>query len=355
MSRGRAMGRVDAARRRVSGGGLLLGLLGAALTIACEDAAAPPGPPRCEPETELWAERLLKEGYRALLLGNETEARRRFERVLTLEPGHPEALRGLATPAGAPEGAATATEVSPAREGAVLIGEELQPFSVEVVRDRFDFETLRTLAPIRAEKAGPGAAPPSHGWFSPRAPSTAGEVLAGVDLIVLHDTHTASVAEAFAAFEKSGASTHFIVAADGTIFQTLDLSLEANHTRTRALDVRSIAIDLVNPVDLDSAPGSPGRPLSEFVSLQGRPPVQEHGYTEAQLAALGHLVVGLCGLVPSVPCEVPEVGGRVPREVVPTPESLRGVAGHLHVSPIAFDPGAGFPWERLRAALDGAR
>jgi hypothetical protein len=328
-----------------------------AMSAGCDDASPPPGPPRCEPETELWTERLLKEGYRSLLLSDDVEARRRFERVLVLEPGHPEALRGLATPAGAPDAPAAPGQPAPGQpvaEGVVRIGGQARPFTIPVIQGRFDFETLRALAPLRAAQAGPNAAPPSHSWYSPRDPAADGDALSNVDLIVLHDTHTATVAEAFATFEYNGASTHFIIEADGTVFQTLDLSLEANHTRTRSLDTRSIAVDLVNPVDLDSPPGSSARPLSDFVSLQGRAPVQEHGYTDAQLDTLGHLILALCEAVPSVPCALPELDGAVPRAVMPSPASVRGIAGHLHVSPIAFDPGAGFPWERLQSVLTSA-
>ena len=338
-----------------------------ATTAACEQGEAPAGPPRCEPEAELWLERLLKEGYRALTEGYPDEAIARFERALALDPKHPEGLRALAqaktTPVDDP------SETAPPPDGApssVQIAGRMWPSPVPVVHGTFDFQTLRLLAPLRRAQTDSGAAPPAHDWFGARAgagpngdasaDTATTALLSHIDLIVLHDTHTATAAEAFVNFEYSGASTHFLIDADGTIYQTLDLAFEANHTRQKTLDGRSVAVDLVNPVDIDSAPGpegGPPRPLSDFESLQGRPPVQERGYTQPQMDALVALVGALCEFLPATPCTLPALdgAGRIPRGTITGAETFRGIAGHLHLTPIATDPGAGFSWEDLARSL----
>lgn len=58
--------------------------------------AGPAGPPRCEPDSELTTERSLKAGWRALAERDPAAARAAFGAVVSKEPGHPEALRGLA-------------------------------------------------------------------------------------------------------------------------------------------------------------------------------------------------------------------------------------------------------------------
>jgi N-acetyl-anhydromuramyl-L-alanine amidase AmpD len=312
-------------------------------TLACDAAEVPTGPPRCEPESEVWVERLLKEGWRAHADGDGGTAEARFRQVLELAPEHPEALRGLAEPPETPPAPAPAT---PQVIHYLRFADQRVPVTLPVRHDRFAFETLRELLPARRALF---PTLPAHTWYGPRTASFASANKPGaIDLVVLHDTRTLTAAEAFAAFEASGASTHFIIDADGTVHQTLDLAQEANHTQRRELDVRSVAIDLVNPVDLDRAPFPP-RPVSEFVSLQGQEPVQHHGYTQAQLDALRSLLSALCGVLRELPCTVPPTNPdrRVARELLPNAATFQGIAGHLHLQRSAFDPGAGFPWENF--------
>jgi hypothetical protein len=84
---------------------LLAAIVLALTSAACDDGCgatlglgdeAPAGPPRCEPDSELTQERHLKSAWRALAERDMTRARALFDAVLAREPGHPEALRGLA-------------------------------------------------------------------------------------------------------------------------------------------------------------------------------------------------------------------------------------------------------------------
>lgn len=350
----------------------LAAALCAALALAsCEEPEVPVGPPRCEPEHEHELDRRLKLAFKALATGDREQARALLQAVLAEEPSHPEAQLGLRLLHG--EGIAPSQPgVAPGADGGAraggagvieIAGQPLPvPFAVDAHRWRF--EEMKALAPLRNKRDGAG---PVYDWFRPRviegAPADTFERLVdGLDLIVLHDTHTRTAREAVVELEGGGGSSHFIIDWDGAVYQVLDLALEANHSQRAAIDARSVAIDLVNPVELGATPGLPDgeedrgvhRPLSEFVSIQGEE-VQQWGYTDAQLASLQALVRALGKVLPRIPMAVlgHKRPGPVPRALVDAPgdADLRGVIGHLHVSRRALDPGAGFPWEAFDQAL----
>ena len=82
--------------------------------------------------------------------------------------------------------------------------------------------------------------------------------------------------------------------------------------------------------------GAFARPLSEFVMVQGEE-VQQWGYTDPQLDALGHLARELARLLPSIPPTVPaEVQGER-RAVLDGRASLRGFVGHLQRQPARLE------------------
>ena len=89
------------------------------------------------------------------------------------------------------------------------------------------------------------------------------------------------------------------------------------------------------------------------MQLQGEE-VQQWGYTDAQIASLEKLVRELGRIFPRIILKVPrDAEGAVPRKVLRGPLGREpfGVVGHLHVSPRAVDPGAGFPWEAFAKAI----
>lgn len=305
------------------------------------------GPPRCEPARELEHERALKVGFRAILEGDLDKAKASFQQVENEEPGHPEAALGLrlsgkrlVVPPSKPSGA------QGARREVVIAG---QPFDmpVDVVTERYRFEDLAALKRVRTggdvalyqARSRSGQAVDAH---------DADAVRAAVELVVLYDTKTTTLVERVVALEGQGGATHFIVDWDGTIYQTLDLAWTPNGG-----DGRAITVELVNPVSLETSPVLPDgstRTKSPLVRLNGRE--QQHwGYTEAQLVSLERLVQGLLGLFPQVQRRVPtDAIGGVPRGVI-GPDAFSGIAGHLHISRGAADPGAAFPWERIQRLL----
>ena len=65
--------------------------------------------------------------------------------------------------------------------------------------------------------------------------------------IVLHDTVGYTASGAYGTLAKKGFSTHFLVEADGTVYQTLDPADKAIHASE--WNATSIGIDIVNPLD----------------------------------------------------------------------------------------------------------
>lgn len=345
----------------------LLGAGGSLLWGACDGPATPTSPPRCEPNEELDLERSLKEGFRALAEGDRARAAAAFAEVLAGEPGHPEARYGerLATRGDAvirPRKKAPAVA-----KGGVVIAGELVPVDVAVNTERWRFEERKRLREVARAHHVDHDERPLPRWFGPRHRADGSEVSAtsreavveAVDLIVLHDSHTETARESFVVLGETGGSTHFLVDWDGQIYQTLDLALEANHVNISDIDRRSVSIDLVDPVDLSAPPLPPDvgdrtlRPLSEFVVVQGEE-IQRWGYTDAQMQSLEALLRALLTVLPRVPPRLPREGGAdgaVPRHALGPDASPSGIVGHLHLFPRATDPGPGFDWERLGAAL----
>ncbi|TNF37120.1 MAG: N-acetylmuramoyl-L-alanine amidase [Deltaproteobacteria bacterium] len=340
-------------------------------SAGCDAPATPTGPPRCEPQEELGVERRLKEGFRALAEGDRDAAAATFELLLGDEPGHPEALLGLRmTTRGDQVVRPRPRATAPAPKGHLLIAGQAVPVDFEVHGERYRFEERKAMLEMAKDKGLVPEQPPIPHWYRARTdaagrrvdPNDRAAVVDDIDLVVLHDTHTLTAREAFVYLGTTSGSTHFYIDWDGTIFQTLDLGWEANHVAMTRIDRRSIAIDLVNPVDITSQPPLPAeaaeagvtRPLSEFLHVQGEE-TQKWGYTEAQMTSLVRLVRALVELCPKVPAQVPRTldgsGTSVPRRSLGDDSEPVGVVGHLHLFSRATDPGPGFDWEGFGDAI----
>jgi|GEM_PF-1616274 len=348
----------------------LLGLL-VGTVMGCDAPATPTGPPRCEPQEELGVERRLKEGFRALAEGDRETAAATFELLLDDQPGHPEALLGLRMTTRGDRVVRPKPQAPPAApKGAIYIAGEAVPVDFPVNAERYRFEERTAMLELAHDKGLVPEQPPVPRWYRPRTDAAGAEVdardeaavLSTIDLIVLHDSKTVTAREAFVYLGSTASSTHFYVDWDGTVFQTLDLGWEANHVEMTPIDRRSVAIDLVNPVDITSSPPLPDaatesgitRPLSEFVHIQGSE-VQAWGYTEAQTQSLVRLVRALVAACPEIPAQVPRSldgsGPAVPRRFLGAEAQPVGVVGHLHLFSRAVDPGPGFDWESFGDAI----
>lgn len=179
---------------------------------------------------------------------------------------------------------------------------------------------------------------------------------AAVDQVILHHDGMKSAAGCFRVLKDRGLSTHLIIEADGTIYQTLDLGFVAFHAAGR--NSGSIGVDLNNPIRPDRLPRGQSAAARGGVA-RGRingSTVASLGYTSAQYEALIAVLRALGPVFPALNNLTAPVGddGKVLTTVLDDP-GFKGLVGHLHVSATKWDPGPGFDWERVLIGVRGTR
>lgn len=153
-----------------------------------------------------------------------------------------------------------------------------------------------------------------------------------------------------------GLSAHFMVDADGTIYQTLDLLESAWHAE-QANSV-SVGVEICNRGDagrneLDRLPAEyRTRPVKDVV-INGRT-IHAFDFRPEQYESVIALARTLVRLFPNIKPIYPERDGAPLLETLRDPLSFHGIVGHLHVDlqKHKWDPGA-FDWSRLLRALHG--
>lgn len=202
-----------------------------------------------------------------------------------------------------------------------------------------------------------------------------------VDQFVLHfDVCGTSSQCFFILHDIRGLSVHFMLDADGTIYQTLDLKERAWHA-TKSND-RSIGIEIANigayPKDqknpfeqwyasddngvylifppkirgVDRFAGRRLRPRrQELIAGEvGETTYQQYDYTSEQYSALVKLTAALSDIFPKIRLEVPRMpDGRLLDRTLTDEQwaSFSGVMGHYHVQGNKSDPGPAMDWEYL--------
>lgn len=164
----------------------------------------------------------------------------------------------------------------------------------------------------------------------------------------MHDMPTAS--------GRCGLSAHFMIDADGTIYQTLDLLEQAWHAESA--NGTSVGIEICNRGDatrneLHKLPRDyRTRPVKQVV-INGRT-FHAFDFRPEQYASVLALSRVLVRLFPHVKPMYPERDGKPLLETLRDPLGFHGVVGHLHVDKERhkWDPGA-FDWPRLKSALRG--
>jgi N-acetyl-anhydromuramyl-L-alanine amidase AmpD len=213
-----------------------------------------------------------------------------------------------------------------------------------------------------------------------------------VDLFVLHYDVCGTSRQCFKVLQDvRRLSVHFLLDADGTIYQTLDLKERAWHA-TVAND-RSVGVEIAHIgayPSLDApvfrtwygfdeeglrvvfpewmavtgirTPGFVPRPSRQgriAGAIHGRTHWQ-HDFTDEQYAALARLTATLSRVLPRIRLDFPRDERRRVRTDALSSEELSafsGVLGHYHVTTRKTDPGPAFDWERLlreaKASLGG--
>ena len=165
-----------------------------------------------------------------------------------------------------------------------------------------------------------------------------------VDQFVIHFDATGSSATTFKVLQKRGLSCHFLLDADGTVYQTLDLKERAWHA-TKAND-RSVGIEIANTGAVPAAVGEKGWAIGTINGSTLRQPP----YTEAQYESLIRLTATLCRVFPNLPPTYPtDADGRVVNHTLTDAQfaGYHGLLGHFHVQSNKVDPGPAFDWKRV--------
>jgi len=204
-----------------------------------------------------------------------------------------------------------------------------------------------------------------------------------IDQFVLHfDVCGTSAQCFFVLHDIRGLSVHFLLDADGTIYQTLDLKERAWHA-TKSND-RSIGIEIANigayrvddreqpfarwyrpdeqgkvflifPDKVKGAESLKGKALSPRRNdlIQGSlhdVVYQQYDFTPQQYDALAKLTAALCNIFPNMKPDAPRTPeGRVIDRTLSDEQwaSFGGILGHYHVQANKTDPGPAMDWEYL--------
>ena len=287
----------------------------------------------------------LADGYRALADGQQDEAATAFRKILEVHGEHPQARAGLKQ--------VKARLRAPRRAGAerlsgrlALAGEEL-PVSLDIDTRTLRYEEAVLEAATAARLGMPGFIQPSAVGIGPARPDAPQKL----DLIVLHPSGNLSAREHMIRTRGVGVTTHFLIDWDGRVYQTLDLGMTARHTGDEALDARSVAVTLVNPLEARLPPlppeaeGSPHvRELAPPETRDGK--VNRHwGYTRGQHRSLSRLLNLLANKLPDLPDGADMSAGEG------SGADGRGVLGVHDVNPERPGPGSGLDWKAIRRAL----
>jgi N-acetylmuramoyl-L-alanine amidase len=153
-----------------------------------------------------------------------------------------------------------------------------------------------------------------------------------------------------------GLSAHFMIDADGTIYQTLDLVERAYHAEEA--NSTSVGVEICNRgrVDRSEWPRLPveyrTRPTRTVV-INGESH-EAYDFRPEQYDSIVALTRTLLRVFPKIKPIIPEKDGQVIMDTLPDPLSFAGILGHLHVDQgrQKWDPGA-LDWRRILRALRG--
>ncbi|HEX2660672.1 MAG TPA: N-acetylmuramoyl-L-alanine amidase, partial [Polyangia bacterium] len=153
-----------------------------------------------------------------------------------------------------------------------------------------------------------------------------------------------------------GLSAHFMIDADGTIYQTLDLVERAFHAEEA--NSTSVGVEICNRgrVDRNEWPKLPAeyrtRPTRHVV-INGEDH-EAYEFRPEQYDAIVALTRTLLRVFPKIKPEIPEKDGQVIMNTLENPLDFAGILGHLHVDlqKQKWDPGA-LDWRRILRALNG--
>jgi N-acetyl-anhydromuramyl-L-alanine amidase AmpD len=153
-----------------------------------------------------------------------------------------------------------------------------------------------------------------------------------------------------------GLSAHFMIDADGTIYQTLDLAERAYHAEQE--NSISVGVEICNrgrynPSEMNRLPAEYRTRPRRDVVINGFK-YNAYDFRPEQYESIIALTRTLLRIFPKIKPEIPERNGEVILETLENPLDFHGIVGHLHVDldKQKWDPGA-LDWKRILRALQG--
>jgi N-acetylmuramoyl-L-alanine amidase len=153
-----------------------------------------------------------------------------------------------------------------------------------------------------------------------------------------------------------GLSAHFMIDADGTIYQTLDLLERAYHAEQN--NGISIGVEMCNRADASRnelarlPPDYRTRPVRDVV-INGHT-MKAFDFRPEQYRAIIALARAIVRTFPNIHAVIPQRNGVPELDTLADPLEFQGIVGHLHVDRARqkWDPGA-FDWRMFQSALNG--
>ncbi len=188
-----------------------------------------------------------------------------------------------------------------------------------------------------------------------------------VHQVILHTDMTSDSRGCFNVLVNRGLSTHFMIDWDGTIYQGLDVVMEAYHAGEA--NGGSVGVDMNNLLrNLVREPSAPAHPpkhprISEMLRPEYRRQassraringgeVRNYGYTDAQYQSLIALMKVLVKVLPRIkPFPPLDERGEIVQNMLEDWPGFDGFLAHWHVTPDRWDPGPGFDWHRVYHGL----
>ena len=172
---------------------------------------------------------------------------------------------------------------------------------------------------------------------------------AGVSQLVLHFDGCVNSRSCFKSMHNRprpsgngcGLSAHFMIDADGTIYQTLDLVERAFHAEEANSD--SIGVEICNRgrVDRSEWPKLPAdyrTRVTREVTINGERH-EAYEFRPEQYESIIALTRTLLRLFPKIKPVVPELDGHPIMDTLRDPLGFSGILGHLHIERKKWDPG----------------
>lgn len=231
------------------------------------------------------------------------------------------------------------------RSGQIILCGE--PFAIDWPVINFRDDTRYDATKLHSLPTQPASGNPNQRyryWRRPRVAErpTLADLAKVIRQFVVHYDGLGSSSDCFHVLhDERGLSAHFLVDNDGTIYQTLDLSLMAYHAK--GVNSISIGVELCNR-------GRVVQTETGYYQRHGlcrdQRQAMVHGqrflmwdFTQAQYRAMIALGKALHRLLPGLPIEFPANGGRLIQSCIADITRFSGYLGHYHITRNKPDPG----------------